>query len=677
VLLTARARGSSGDRTGSGETRVGTAVVTDFGISKALVAAGTGSYQRAAADPTLTHAGVTLGTPAYMAPEQAAGDAVDHRADLYAWGVIAYELLAGAHPFSERTTAGALVAAHIRDTPPPICSRVPALPPSLASVVDRALAKDPAHRPASAGEIVAALDASSSRSDVRRDGWARRVAVTSVAVAAVAAATLVMARWSTDAAGSAHGVRSPARSLAVLPFENQSTDTGDVFFAEGMSDELTTALGKLSSVRIASRSSAARFRDSSALAAARALKVDAVLEGKVRRYGDNIQISASLTSAEDGTELWSQTFKRRAADVFDVQDEIAHTIVDSLRVTLTGRAPVAAAAPRGTADLEAYQLYLRGRYAWSRRGTDLLAAVSFYTRAIERDSSFARAYAGLAMAYSPMMVFGVARGDSVLPLAEASAVRALTLDSTLAEAHLALANVRKMQWRWHEAEQQFRAAIEYAPGDATAHQWYGTFLYSLGRVDEAIDQLLQARDLDPVNAALGTDVTYGLYVARKFGDALAEGRRTVSLDSTLSISHWLSGVVLFALGRPDTALVAFTTSIRLGNTPDARPVLVSVYRALGRTHDADTTYAALARAYRSPEGVGRDTAIGAVAVGDLTTALAAIKRSIERREPIVTEYSLPCDPLLDPLKSLPEFGRVLTRVGMRVCPPQPTRIARP
>jgi serine/threonine-protein kinase len=355
--------------------------------------------------------------------------------------------------------------------------------------------------------------------------------------------------------------------------------------------------------------------------------------------------------------------------VFDVQDEIARTIVDSLRVTLTGRVPAAAAAPRGTSDLEAYQLYLRGRYAWSRRGTDLLAAVNFYKRAIERDSSFARAYAGLAMAYTPMMVYGVARGDSVLPLAAASAERALSLDSTLSEAHLALASVRKMQWNWKAAEPEFRAAIEYAPGDATAHQWYGTFLYSLGRVDEAVEHLVRARDLDPVNAALGTDVTYGLYAAHRFSDALAEGRRTVSLDSTLAISHWLTGLALLALDRPDSALVAFTTSVRLGNTPDARPELVHVYRALGRTHDADTTYASLVRAYRSPRGVGRDMAIGAVAVGDLPTALEAIKRTIERRDPIVTEYSLSCDPLLDPLKTLPEFGRVLTAVGMRMCPP--------
>jgi serine/threonine-protein kinase len=644
-----------------------TALVADFGIAKALAAANTTTGSAPGA--TLTQAGISLGTPAYMAPEQAVGDEVDHRADIYAWGVLAYELISGAHPFANRTTAGALVAAHIRDTAAPLAARVPALPPSLVAVVDQALAKDPADRPASANAIVQALDGIGGRPPVRHGPvWGRRAILAALAVAAVAAA-VVLAKRSASAPRVSRAVRAPARSIAVLPFANEGRDTSDVYFAEGMSDELTTALGKLSSVRIASRSSAARFRDSTAIAAAHALNVDAVLEGKVRRYGDNLHVSAALTNGEDGTEIWSQNFDRRVAQVFEVQNEIARAIVDSLRVALTGRAPLTATSGRGPRDVEAYNLYLRGRYAWSRRGRDLLSAVDLYRQSIARDSTFAPAYAALAMAYTPMMVFGVARGDSVLPLAEASALRALSLDSTLAEAHLALASVRKMQWRWRDAQNEFTAALAYAPSDATAHQWYGTLLYSLGRVDVAVEQLLQARQIDPVSPALGTDVAYGLYAAHHFNDALVEGRRTVGLDSTLAISHWLTGLALLELGRPDSALLAFTTAQRLGDTPDARPALVKTYRALGRTHDADTTYASLVRTYRSGKGIDRDMAIGAAAVGDLNAALQAIKRTIERREPIVTEYSLPCDPLLDPLKALPEFTRLLTSVGMQVCPP--------
>jgi eukaryotic-like serine/threonine-protein kinase len=677
VLLTVRGRSAGGNAVDADEARVGTAMVTDFGISKALAAASASGHQRpergGARDPrTLTQQGITIGTPAYMAPEQAAGDAVDHRADLYAWGVIAYELLAGAHPFADRTTAGAMVAAHIRDDPAPLAHRVPSLAPGLAAIVEQALAKDPARRPSSASAIVRALDAGSAgHTDVRHGTVLRaRIVGAVAAVAALGAAVAVVRRAPSDAA-QARADRGPARSIAVLPFANKGPDSADVYLAEGMSDDLTTALGRLDSVRVASRSSAARYRGSAALDAARALRVDAVLEGSVRRLGDRLRITAAVTAAKDGAEIWSRTFDPKAAEVFDVQDAIVRAIVDSLRLTLLGRSARTAAAPRGTDDVEAYDLYLKGRYAWSRRGRDLLGAVGYYQRAIARDSMFARAYAGLSMAYTPMMVYGVARGDSVLPLAAASATRALAIDSTLAEAHLALASVRRMQWRWDDAERHFQAAISYAPGEATAHQWYGGLLYSLGRVDEAVGELERARDIDPVSPALGTDVTYGLYVARKFKDALTEAQRTVALDSTLAISHWLTGLVFLALDQPDSALRALETARRWGNVPDARPPLIAAYRALGRAHDADTLYASLARGYRAGQLDGRDMAVAAAAAGDLGTALAAVKRTIGRRDPIVTEYSLSCDPLLDPLKADPEFTRTLTGAGMRVCPARP------
>ncbi|HUQ80512.1 MAG TPA: protein kinase [Gemmatimonadaceae bacterium] len=643
----------------------GTAMVTDFGIARAIADATSSS-----AGVALTQQGATIGTPAYMAPEQAAGDLVDHRADLYAWGVIAYELLSSAHPFADRATAGAMVTAHIRDVPEPLGRRHPSVPAALSSLVDRTLAKDPGLRPSSASALVQVLDGlTSSGAGVRRGVWSRRrVAVAAVVAVVLAAAAGVAIMRRLDNRGALERPqRGPAKSIAVLPFVNKGPDTADVYLAEGMSDDLTTALGHLDSVRVASRSSAAKYRTASALDAARALNVDAVLEGSVVRRGDRLRITAAVTTAPDGIEIWSRSFDPKASEVFDVQDEIVRAIVDSLQFALLGRSVAKAAAPRGTHDPEAYDLYLKGRYAFSRRGSGLVEAVRYYQRALARDSTFARARAGLAMAYVPMMVFGVARGDSVLPLAEASATRALAQDSTLADAHLALASVRRMQWRWDDAERHFEAAIAYAPSEATAHQWYGGLLYSTGRVTKAVEELVKARDLDPVSAALGTDVTYGLYAAHDFGKARTEAERTVGLDSTLAISHWLTGVTLLALNRPDTALRAFETARRFGDTPDARPGMVAAYRALGRARDADTLYAVLRRDYAAARLDQRDMAVAAVAVGDNPTALAAVKRSIDRRDPIVTEYSLPCDPLFDPLHADPRFVEMLARVGMRVC----------
>lgn len=612
-----------------------------------------------------------------MAPEQAAGDAVDHRADLYAWGVVAYEMLAGAHPFADRTTAAALIAAHICDPAPSLSTLRVDLSPALIATVERTLAKRPAERPASATELVQALDrvAASSGADRVRRPIRRQLATSAVVLLLVAAVAVPAIRRGPPSTDAPAAPVARTRSLAVLPFRNQSQDTADVYFAEGMSDELTTALGKISTVRVASRSSAARYRDASAREAARALRVEAVLEGTVRRVNDRIRVSAALTNAADGIEIWSDTYDRQASDVFVLQDDIARAIVSALRAALGGPAAArAGASPRGTSDLEAYDLYLKGRFSWSKRGREgLLGAAKFYERAIARDSMFARAHAGLAMAYTPMPLFGAAPADSVLPLAERSAERALAIDSTLSEAHLALANVLKMQWRWAEAEPHFRAAIEFSPSDATAHQWYGTYLYSLGRTDEAAAQLFQARDLDPVSAVLGTDVVYGLYAARRFDEALVEARRTVALDTTMALSHWLTGLALVALGRPDSAVQAFETVRRLGSPHEVRAALVAAYRAMGRTAEANAEYASLVQSYRRGQAQGYDMAVGAAASGDLTAAMAAVKRLIDQRESLVTEYSLPCDPLLDPLKSRPEFNRLLGGLGMRVCPAQPGR----
>ena len=653
ILLTSRG-GSAGP---------GTAMVTDFGIARALADA-----TSSAAGIALTQQGATIGTPAYMAPEQAAGDLVDHRADLYAWGVIAYELLGGAHPFADRVTAGAMVTAHIRDLPEPLAKLAPTMPATLVDIVERTLAKDPAQRPVSASVVVQALEGANARANVRLGGLSgvRLVAMIAAGAAVAAGIVSILRGPATNAAPAAAG-RAPARSIAVLPFLNKGPDSTDVYLAEGMSDDLTTALGALDSVLVVSRSSAARYRASTATEAARALNVDAVLEGSVLRLGDKLRITAAVTTASDGLEVWSQTFNPKASEVFDVQDAIVRAIVDSLQFALLGRSVAKAAAPRGTHDLEAYDLYLKGRYAWSRRGRDLLEAVRYYQLAIARDTSFARARAGLAMAYVPMMVYGVASGDSVLPLAEASATRALAGDSTLAEAHLALASVRRMQWRWADAERHFRAAIAYAPSEATAHQWYGGLLYSLGRVDSSVVELERARDLDPVSAALGTDVVYGFYAAHKFEQALAEAVRTVALDTTLAISHYLTGITQLARGRSDSALIALETARRWGDTPDARPPLVATFVRLGRNRAADSTYAAVSRDYRAGQVSARDMALAAASIGDIPAGLAAVERSIQRREPIVTEYSMPCDPLLDPLKSDARFAQMLTRVGMRVC----------
>lgn len=433
---------------------------------------------------TLTNQGLALGTPAYMAPEQALGDAaVDARADIYAWGVVAFELLAGEHPFGSRGSSQAMVAAHLNEAPPALGTRASQVPAPLGGLIDQALRKDPVERPPNANELVRALDAASLHSGVGMKPR-RQTVVRGMLAAGIGAAILiaVLVAQRARVSGDAGGALS-IRSLAVMPFIGESGDTSSAYLGNGLTDALTATLATLPELRVVgNRSAATASRRLSASDAGRELKVDAVLEGAVYREQNRLRIRALLTRVSDGTVIWGDKYDHTSINMFELEDDVTAAIMYELRGALTGeRAVVAADAPRGTTNLAAYDLYLRGRYAWSKRGErGLLDAVELFNDAIRRDPNFARAHAGLAMAYVVLPVFTASPSvDSALALAKRSATRALALDSTLADAHLALAYGLKMQWRWADAEPHFRAAVAMSPDDATVRH-FAALLASAG-----------------------------------------------------------------------------------------------------------------------------------------------------------------------------------------------------
>jgi TolB-like protein/tRNA A-37 threonylcarbamoyl transferase component Bud32 len=352
-----------------------TAVVTDFGIAKAIAISAEGSPLS-----MLTRQGLVLGTPAYMAPEQALGEAgVDQRADIYAWGVVAYEILTGAHPFGSKASPQAMVAAHLAETPVSLDTRVRGLPSGLANLVERAMCKDPAGRPADASELVRVLDrggaiAASGTPAVRRRRTQVRTIGVLIGVIVAIAAVLALGRTRRHANPDAGA--TAVRSIAVMPFAEMGGDSASAYLGDGMADALTTTLAKLPNLRLVAPRpvAAAPEKRLDPLAAGRALKVDAVLEGTVQRLDGQLRIRAHLTRVSDGTVLWGERYDRRASNMFELEDDVTASIAVGLRGTLSGeRANFAAGAPRGTMDLEAYDLYLRGRYAWSKRGETPLA----------------------------------------------------------------------------------------------------------------------------------------------------------------------------------------------------------------------------------------------------------------------------------------------------------------
>jgi eukaryotic-like serine/threonine-protein kinase len=644
------------------------AAVTDFGVAKAVSAATT-SVQGG-----LTSLGVILGTLAYMAPEQGAGDpATDHRADLYAFGCLAYEILTGRPPFATRPPAE-LIAAHALEAPEPIASRRADVPPALADLVMRCLAKRPTDRPQSGSEVLQALDEIQSQGARPQDTRAAARSSRRWLIAGIAAA-LVLA----IVAASFIHLRAPAQpkslgSVAVLPFVNTGGDPKDEYFSDGMTDELAHALARLPDLRVAGRTSSYAYKGKPATVQeiGRELGVAGVIAGTVRRSGDRLRVTVQLSSAADGFELWSHEYESRSADVFQVQDEFTRAIVSELEPTLRGSTAAGLArGQRGTADATAYEHYLKGRYFWSRRGaTGLLRSLEEYRAAIARDSSFARAWAGMALAYLTLPSYAAVHADSLHQLTVAAARRALALDSAVTDGHLALAGALTNRGELASAEVEFRRLLLLAPNDPTVHQWYSELLNARGRVEESLVEVRRAAALDPLSAPIRTDVGVTLLSARRYDEASAAARRALELDSTFTYAHWLQTEIYALTGHLDSAVAAFGLDRDDGRgtwrgSAGWRGLAAWLYGIAGRRADAERLRVESARELGAMGSY--EEAMAALGLGQRERSVAALARSLERHELLAIEASPACNPIFEPLHRLRSYQELMRRYGMRIC----------
>ncbi len=562
----------------------GTAVVTDFGIAKALSASST-----TAPGNTLTSVGSAIGTPAYMAPEQAAGDPdTDHRADLYAWGVIAYELLAGLHPFAARTTPHALIAAHMSETPRALREVNAEMSEATANLVMRCLAKEPAQRPQTAREVLSALDTagaattsnkllsspaanthrSASRSSVK---WAAATA----ALLAVIAVVFVLTR------DQEVDTTATTQSIAVLPFADLSADGQSSYLGDGVAETLINALSKVPGLTVSARTSAFALRDqeNDLQAIAKQLGVTTVLMGSIQRSGDRLRVSARAVRIANDSILWSEIFDRPANDIFAVQDEVAQSVTTALQLRFASTSRTTGDIG-GTSNADAYDAYLLGRYYWNLRTTNgMIQATAAFKKAVAADSMFARAWSGLADAYSLSIpseysVPGVT-SDSILPLAEAAANRALALAPSLGEAHASLGQALEGKQRYADALAAYERAVTLSPDYATGHQWYSYALSSHGRFDEAIREMELARKMDPLSHV----ITLSLAIAYDAVNRFADASPLYAQGLTQSPEAWYAWYCLvgheIGLGRLDAAAAAMLRTVDDGALRDRE-----AYRAL-------------------------------------------------------------------------------------------------
>ena len=646
----------------------GEAVVTDFGIARVM--------QSAAGVDSLTKTGLVIGTPMYMSPEQAAGNPViDGRSDVYSLACVLYEMLVG-HPPFHGTTPQEILGRHALDPVPPVRSGRPGVPEAVDLVLQEALSKSPADRLGSASDFAAILDdlrttGTTARVRISAAGtrnWRRRPLVRRLAAVVGVLLLLILAVLAGRqfGGGPAASPGSPAR-LAVLPLVSVGLEDS-ALFAEGLTDEMTIRLARLSDLAVIARNNTLGYRNSGKTVQqiGRELGVEYVLEGQVRwsETGGTrrVRVTPSLVRVLDGAQVWSDALEGVVSDVFALQARMAQRVAEALPIRL-GSSDRRTLGTAATGSVDAYREYVLARFYWQQRtGKGLERAVDHFNRALKLDPLFARAYAGLADSYILFSQYGVTSlpRDIAWTRAREAANRALALDSTQVEALASLGEIIfYSEWDWEEAESYFRRAIAADPNYATARQWYSELLTVTGRFDDAIVEADRAALLDPVSGIVSHARAIALLGARRYDEAIAQYRRVLEIDPGLGYANF--GLVWAHIAERDYAS-AVRQMARLGDTtalarawirgavdPAFRP---EARRTLARARDVVEQWPAEIQASVH------------ASVGNVDQAVAVLERTFQEKAP--NPPGVKPLPLYDPIRQDPRFRELLRKMNLPI-----------
>lgn len=602
------------------------AMVADFGIGKAL-----------GSDASITRTGMSLGTPAYMSPEQASGDAeVDGRSDLYSLGCVLYEMLTGEPPFTG-PNAQVIIAKRFM-TPVPKVSVSRDVPAALERVVTTALGRAPADRYATLGEFVEALKTSLEESS----------------------RSTAMHRTPPESARAA----ATPKAIAVLPFANMSADPENEYFSDGMTEEIINALAKVPGLQVASRSSCFAFKGKQVdiRDVGERLGVGAVLEGSVRKVGSKIRITAQLINVETGYHMWSETYNRQLEDVFDIQDELSRAIVDALKLRLSGDSDALVVPAK---NIEAYNLYLKARFFYHRfTEASLRKSLDAYERVLRLEPSYARAYAGMADCWCRLADDWMAPDDAY-PRAKTAATRALEHDPQLADAHTSLGKVLGWyEWRFEDAEKQLRRAVTLGPQYAEGHFAFGSILPAVGLLGEAIEEMRKALTLDPLDPGFSRWVMRFLMFAGAYGDAIAQGEKTIELDEEFSAAYLDMGSAYLGQGEYAKALEWYQKGQALeGSVRSYDALIVRALVPLDRRDEAEEILARLEEESKHSYVRSEIMAMGYAALGNIERAFELLERAYSTRSGGLIYFHV--DPAYAPLRGDPRFEGLKRRIGLK------------
>ena len=622
----------------------GQAVLMDFGLAQLSTAS------------KLTQEGTSMGTAAYMSPEQTSGDEVDHRTDLWAVGVVLYEMATGQLPFTGHYRQAVLYSI-LNTDPQPITGLRTGLPMQLEHIVHKCLAKRVDERYQSTDDLLAELRA--LKRTMESGAEPRRTLSTDrrTTFAADRGTTFVEGRRTT------FGEHDPRPSVAVLPFENRSRDEDDEYLSDGIAEDIINALTKVQGLRVAARSSAFHFKGKNTPLdeVGEKLHVVAVVEGTVRRAGQRLRISAQLVDVLEGYQIWSERYDRVIEDIFDVQDEISLAIVEQLKVKLIGNERL---VEKPTSNEEAYQLYLRGRHLTYRlTGDSVQKGLDFLQRARELDPAFVQAYATESMGYAVLTGLGWMSPAEGWKRARTLAMKAIDMDDRLAEAHMSRGLAAMFaDWDWLQAEAALRRAVALNPEDPNTHSWLAELLIPIGRFDEALAEARRARELDPLSVEANRKTAMGQFFSHDYEGCIESCLRVLDLDPQHALGHWYLGIAQCCIGSLDDAL---ETLHKACSSLSYDPLLHSAFGyALARAGRPDEARRILAELRaRQEKGFPCSWLIGFVhlGLGENGAALDALEDCVEQREGLAVytnSFQWPAT-----IRSDPRFQDLLRRMN--------------
>jgi serine/threonine-protein kinase len=603
----------------------GHALVADFGIARAF-----GEAQ--------TTSGHLIGTPAYMSPEQVDGsEHLDGRSDIYSLGCVLFEMLVGQPPFRGSTVTA--VIANRLSTPAPSPREFRELiPEAVDTAVKKAMATLPADRYSTAAQFAEALS-------------------TPVAVAVAVGAAHAMAQ----------DIAAIAKSVAVLPFENMSTDPENEYFSDGITDDIIAQLSKISALKVISRTSSMQYKKSTKkiTAIAEELGVGAVLEGSVRKAGQRVRIVAHLVDPKTEKHLWGETFDRKLDDIFEVQSEVAQQITGALSVALSPEEKERV-EKKATGDADAYNLYLLGRFQankWSE--ADVQKGIEYYQQAVAKDPGYAVAYAGLADAYELLSIgFSSKPPVEYLATAKTMALKALEMDDSLAEAHTSLAYARWLgDLDWPGAEREFKRALELKSSYVMAHEWYAEYLAALGRHEEAIAEIKRAQQLDPLSVPVNRAVGWILYFARRYDQAVEELQKALAMNSEFLGARLVLWWAWIARGTVGDAIADITREAdRPGLKTIKKLMLAYAHAVAGNREMADGILWELEPKLAGDNRLALLSAILFTALDSKDRAFEQLERAYQVREPGL--LFLKAAPWADALRSDARYAALVEKLGL-------------